>query len=49
MAVINCPNCRAPVRHLTGGDICEYCGTTFCVSSRLNVYADLELKEILYE
>ena len=27
--IINCPNCGAPVRHLTGGDICEYCGSTF--------------------
>lgn len=27
--VINCPNCGAPVRHLTDGDICEYCGSSF--------------------
>ena len=31
--IINCPNCGAPVRHLTGGDICEYCGTSFSLST----------------
>lgn len=25
--VYNCPNCGAPMRNLTGGRICEYCGT----------------------
>ena len=25
----NCPNCGAPITHLTDRDICEYCGTTF--------------------
>ena len=23
----NCPNCEAPIRYLTNGWICEYCGT----------------------
>ena len=27
--IINCPNCGAPLTHLTSGDICEYCGTSF--------------------
>ena len=47
--IINCPNCGAPLTHLTSGDICEYCGTSFGISLQLNVYADLELKGILYE
>ena len=29
MAVINCLNCGAPLTHLTSGDICEYCGSSF--------------------
>ena len=37
MAVINCPNCGAPVRHLTGGDICEYCGSSFPLSYLLRM------------
>ena len=27
--IINCPNCGAPLTHLTSGDVCEYCGTSF--------------------
>ena len=57
MAVINCPNCGAPVRHLTGGDICEYCGTSFplytpfyapSTPAQINLYADGELVESRY-
>lgn len=33
MAVINCPNCGAPLTHLTSGDICEYCGSSFPLST----------------
>ena len=32
MSKLNCPNCGAPLRHLTSGDICEYCGSSFPLS-----------------
>lgn len=31
--IINCPNCGAPLIHLTSGDICEYCGSSFLLST----------------
>ena len=27
--IINCPNCGAPLTHLTSEDVCEYCGSSF--------------------
>lgn len=35
--IINCPNCGAPLTHLTSGDICEYCGTSFPFSECLTM------------